>query len=148
MASFSHKDGRLVMTPQPGAPTKRQLQPFVFKSVIKVSFDPGGKSSYGKGFDQVPYAILTGSAEPKLEIELSDAAEGWDARVWAGGVGAQPLLFSHVFARLGIPPQNFMFKGCSWENGGGYDSDDGAGVVTKISLKLLDAWHQGKSIYT
>jgi hypothetical protein len=148
MSSFDHKNGRLGFFPQVGAPTIRILQPFQFLSVLKVSFDPGGKGKYGNQFSQLPYAVLTGSAEPKLEIELSDASEAWDARIWAGGIGAKPLDFSHVFSRLGIGvPQNFLFTGACWVNGGGYDSDEGNGVTSKISVMCKDVLQNGVSIY-
>lgn len=147
MSSYSHKDGILSITPMPGSPSIHLLQPFRILSCVKASFDPGGKASYGKQFAQTPYAILTGSAEPKLEIELSDATESWQARDWVGGLGAQPFSVSHVFRRLSLPAENFLFLGCCWENGGGYDSDDGSGVTGKISIKLKNCEHNGVSIY-
>lgn len=147
MATFNHKDGIVTLTPQIGSPSTHILQPFRILSCVKASFDPGGKASYGKQFAQTPYAILTGSAEPKLEFELSDASEVWAARDWIGGVGAGPFIVSHVFRRLLIPTQAFLFLDCKWETGGGYSSDDGAGVTDKISIKLLDCWHNGKTIY-
>src|SRR5262249_40070126 len=120
MATFDHKDGRLVGTPQFGCPSSHILQPFALLSVENVEFDPGGKGSYGKQFAQVPYATLTGSAEPKLKVSLSDAAEAWDFRNWVGGIGAKPIVLSHVFTRIGIPSQNYLFLGCSLTNGAGY----------------------------
>ena len=147
MSTFDHKDGRLIGTAQLGAPTSHLLQPFPLLSVISVKFDPGGKSSYGKQFSQTPYAILTGSAEPKLTVELSDASEGWAFCEWVGGIGAKPIVVSHVFTRIAVPSQNFLFLGCSLTNGAGYDSDDSKGVVCTLEFMLKDCWKNGKTIY-
>lgn len=147
MGMYSHKDGRLVLLPQIGAPTTKIAQPFLLKAGTKVTFDPGGKASYAKGFAGTPYAIVTGSAEPKLDIDVSDAKEVWDACAWCGGIGAGPITVSHVFSRIGLPTTVFLFIGGVWETGGGYSSDDAAGVADKISFKVLDVWRDGKSIY-
>jgi len=142
--SFDHGDGRLVGTAYTGLHIG---EPFSLLSVISVKFAPGGKSSYGKGFEQTPYAIITGSAEPKLTVELSDGTEGWDFCSWVGGIGAKPLSLSHVFTRLDIPSVNFLFTGASLTDGAGYDSDDSKGVVTTLEFMMKKVLRNGKSIY-
>ncbi len=82
--AFSHQDGVVIITPTEG-PNKGK--DFVLLSAPKGEFDPGGKTSYGKGFSQTPIFIAVGSAEPKLSMDLSSGYEGWRVCEHVGGLG-------------------------------------------------------------
>jgi hypothetical protein len=135
--SFSHRDGYFTVTPLAG-PNKGK--PLRILAGTKVSMDPGGKAAYLKGFDQIPVAIVRQSAEPKLDVDLSSAAECWKVRLHVGGIGGWPFTVAHVFRRPGMTTQSFSYKACELENGGGYDSDDN-GVSSKLSMKFTDCEH-------
>lgn len=141
--SFSHRDGYLTVTPIEG-PNKGK--PFRIKSGAKVAFDPGGKASYLKGFEQTPIAIVHGSAEPKLDVDVDSGREAWDVAQWVGGIGGNRFTVSHTFRRPGFRTRSFAFLGAELENGGGYDSDD-SGVKSKLAIKLTDAHVDGVSVY-
>lgn len=152
MASFSFKDA--VLTLQPGqvvsvgalsqvVPTGA---PFRVFSATKVTGDPGGKTTPMKGFDVRPLTTLIQTADGKLDIELSNAAEAWAARQAIGGVYST-LLVSLVFARLGMPPQSFLFAPSTWENGGLFDGSDSNGWTDKLAIKFTECLHNLQSIY-
>lgn len=143
--SYSHRDGRRVITPFMGP---HAGQPLVLKSVMKVSFDPGGKTSYGKGCEQTPVYIIRGSVEPKLTFELSSADEAWAAVQWLNGIGGSTFIASDVYQRPGFITRSWAFIGCELTTGGGYDSDDGSGVNGKLEIALKNALLDGKTIYT
>lgn len=142
--SFSHRDGAyFVITPLDG-PNKGKGRRLL--AVPKVSFDPGGKAAYLKGFEQTPVAIVRQAAEPKLDVDVSTATEAWAVSQYVGGIGGYPFTVSHVFRRPGVTTQAFRYLECELENGGGYESDEN-GVGSKLSIKLKDCEHNGKSIY-
>lgn len=143
--SFSHRDGRRVITPFLGP---RAGQPLVLKSAMKVSFDPGGKTSYGKGIEQTPVFIIRGSAEPKLSIDFSSADEAWAAVQWVNGIGGSTFMFSDVYTRPAFATRSWLFIGCELTTGGGYDSDDANGVAGKLEIALKNALLDGTTIYT
>ena len=140
--SFSHSDGFLTITPIGGPNNGKTMR---LRAVTKVSFDPGGKAAYLKGFAQVPFDIVRQAAEPKLDIDLDSALEANALIDRVGGIGGDWFVVSHVFKR-GSARAAWEFGPCQLENGGGFDSED-AGVKSKLSIKLLDAKRDGKSIY-
>lgn len=152
MASFSFKDGVLTLTPGQVVSVGALSQvvpagpPFRIFSATKVSGDPGGKTTPMKGFDVRPLTTLIQTADGKLDIECSNAAEVWSARQAMGGIYST-IIVSLVFARLGMPPQDFLFSPSTWENGGLFDGSDGNGWTDKIAIKFIECLHNQTSIY-
>lgn len=143
--AYSHRDGYLTITPTAG-PNKGK--PKRVKAGEKVAFDPGGKTTYMKQFEQTPLAIIRGAADPKLDIDLSDGSEAWALSQYVGGIGGYDFTVSFVLRRPGqLFAAAWSFENCQLESGGGFDSDDGKGVASKLALKLLDAKLNGVSIY-
>lgn len=142
--SFSHQDGVCTITPTAGPNKGKDL---VLQSAPKGEFDPGGKTSYGKGFSQTPIFIAVGAAEPKLSMDLSSGNEGWTVVDHVGGVGGYPCTVSWVFRRDGLETKAWRFVNCVLSNGGGFSSDEGSGVSGKLEWMLKDAKLNRKSIY-
>jgi len=142
--AFSHSDLYLTITPTLGP---RRGIDFPPDAVSKVSFDPGGKSSYMKGLAITPVAIVTGAAEPKLSLEISKAPEAWRISRHVGGLGGYPCTITCVYQRSGMVTVEWKFTNCKLETGGGFDSDDSAGVTSKMDFKLINAYLDGVSIY-
>jgi hypothetical protein len=143
--SFSHSDGVVIITPIDGDNEGKDL---VLESAPKGEFDPGGKSSYGKGLSQTPIFIATGSAEPKLSMDLSSGNEGWKVVNHVGGIGnGSRCTISWVFRRDGVPTKRWKFVRAQLTNGGGFSSDEGSGVSGKLEWMLIDARLDGKSVY-
>ena len=142
--SFSHRDGYLTVSPIEG-PNQGKARRVL--SGTKISFDPGGKASYMKQFEQVPFAIVRGAAEPKLELDLDSAVEACALRAHVGQIGGYRFLVAIVWVRPGFPTKSFQFLFCELENGGGFESDESKGVSSKLSIKLLDAIDDGVSVY-
>lgn len=152
MAFFSLKDGiytvqraQVISTPsgQSAVPAGPIVRLF---SVTKIAFDPGGKASFVKGAGIVPIAVAIGTAEPKLDIEVSNAFELAAARRAVGGVGST-MIVAVNFVRQGMTPVGYLFLPSTWENGGGFDGDDGAGFKDKLTVKPQNCFENGTSIY-
>lgn len=152
MAFFSLKDGIYTiqraqvietlsgMSAVPAGPIIR------LTSVTKIAFDPGGKASFIKGAQMTPIAVAISAAEPKLEIECSNAFELATARKAVGGVGST-IIVAINFVRQGMTPIGYLFLPATWENGGGLDGDDGNGFKSKLDVKPQDCFENGSSIY-
>lgn len=152
MAWFNFKDGiytvqraQVIPTPSgmsavPSGPLKR------IYSVTKIAFDPGGKATTIKGAYMTPIAIAIGAAEPKLDIEVSNAFELADARRAMGGVGST-IVVAVNFVRQGMTPIGYLFLPSTWENGGGFDGDDANGFKDKLTVRPQDCFENGTSIY-
>lgn len=136
---FSAKDGIVKVTVNEG-PAKGQT--FEIVSREKDSFDPGWKSTYGKGARGIVY-IAEGVSEPKLAFDCSSAmeiaAKVVAAAVYSAGGTAKKAscTISHVFRRSG-QTLAFRFTGCKLASGGGYDSDD-SGVKGKMEWMMKKA---------
>lgn len=152
MASFNFKDG--VLTVQRGiiqavGPVVTVIPagaPFRIFSGTKVTADPGGKTSYMKGFAPNPLAILIATAEGKLDIECSNASEVQAARRAMGGVYST-MIVTLTLSRTFVVPTTFGFAPATWENGGLFDGSDANGWTDKIAVKFTDATQDNISIY-
>lgn len=141
---FAHRDSYFTITPLTGPNAGK---PYRLLAAPKVSFDPGGKAAYLKGFEEVPIAIVQQTAEPKLDVDCDSAPEAWAISDHVGGIGGEACTIAHVFRRPGQRTMAFRFLKCQLENGGGYDSDDN-GVKSKLAFKLRDCHVNGKTIYS
>ncbi len=152
MSSYSWKDAYILFTRAQPISTDAGMDAIPAGasvktgSCIKGTMDPGGKASYLKGNSITPVAIVIGSAEPKLDLEFSNAAEVANIVQAMGGVGSTCIV-SIVFARTGMPVVGYLFKPCVIENGGGFDGDDSKGFSDKIALKFTQCIKDGVSIY-
>lgn len=152
MSSYSWKDAFILFTKAQPISTNAGMDAIPAGasvrtgSCIKGTMDPGGKAAYLKGNSITPVAIVIGSAEPKLDLEFSNAAEVATIVSTMGGVGSVCIV-SIVFARPGMPVVGYLFKPCVIENGGGFDGDDSKGFSDKIALKFTDCIKDGLTIY-
>lgn len=152
MAWFNLKDSYItvqrataIQTPSgmsavPSGPPIRLLSP------TKATFDPGGKAALIKGSSIIPIATSVGTAEPKLDLDCSNAFEVARARKAVGGIGSVCIVLIN-FVRVGMDPMGYMFLPCTWMNGGGFDGDDAKGFSDKISFLPQDVLENGSSIY-
>ncbi len=152
MASFNFKDAFLTIQPATVLASGAVLialpagAPKRIFSATKVNGDPGGKTSYMKGFAANPLAVLIQTAEGKLEIECSNASEVQAARAAIGGVYSNCIV-QLTLARTFMVPTTFLFSPATWENGGLFDGSDSAGWTDKISIKFTNAYQDLVSIY-
>ncbi len=128
------------MSAVPAGPPIRLFSP------TKGTFDPGGKAALIKGSSIIPIATAIGTAEPKLDIECSNAFEVARARNAVGGIGSVCIV-SINFVRVEMDPVGYLFLPCTWMNGGGFDLDDAKGASDKISFLPQDVLENGSSIY-
>ncbi len=153
MASFNFKDAFLTITPalltSSGAAVVAVPAgaPFRIFSATKLTGDPGGKTSYMKGFSAKALAVLIQTAEGKLDIECSNASEVQAARAAIGGVYSSCMV-QLTLARTFMVPTTFLFSPATWENGGLFDGSDSGGWTDKISIKFTDALQDLVSIYS
>lgn len=152
MAWFNLKDSYItvqrataIATPQgmsavPSGPWIRIL------SATKATFDPGGKAASIKGSGIIPIATSIGTAEPKLDVECSNAFEVATTCKAIGGVGSLCIVAIN-FVRNAMTPVGYLFLPCTWMNGGGFDLDDAKGASDKIALLPQDVLRDGVSIY-
>lgn len=152
MASFNFKDGVLTLQPaivQAVGPTIQVIPAgaiFRIFSATKVTADPGGKTSYMKGFAVNPLAVLINTAEGKLDIDCSNASEVQSARRAMGGVYST-IIVNLTLTRTFVTPTTFAFKPATWENGGLFDGSDANGWTDKIAIKFTNAFQDNISIY-
>src|SRR4051812_27952507 len=87
-------------------PTGRSMR---LMAVTNLDFDPGGEADYipGQGIKAITIAIK--AAKGKLDIDLSNATEGWAARKLVGGIGSTCILTA-VAVRTGMIPVSFLFS--------------------------------------
>lgn len=122
---FSQKDGRVQVHVEDGPAKGRD---FEIISREKDSFDPGWKTTYGKGAGVIVY-VAEGTSEPKLSYDCSSAMEVArkvvTAAVYSHGGRMQKArcTITHAFRR-NAQTLSYRFTGCKLSTGGGFDSDD------------------------
>jgi hypothetical protein len=139
--SFSQKEGVVLIHVDDGP---NAGQDFEIVSREKDSFDPGWKTTYGKGAGVIVY-VAEGVSEPKLSFDCSSAQEVAVKVVGAavysmGGIMRKAnCTIHHTFRRIGSNQTlSYRFKGCKLSGGGGYDGDD-SGVKGKMEWMMTEA---------
>ncbi len=152
MAWFNLKDSYLTVTKAQAIQTPAGMSafpvgaPFRILSSTKATFAPGGKATLIKGSSIIPIATAIGTAEPKLDIECSNAFEVGKARRAVGGIGSLCIVQFNLI-RVGMDPVTFVFLPCTWMDGGGFDGDDSKGFSDKIAFLPQVVLENGTSIY-
>ncbi len=130
---YSHKHGTVTITPIEGPNEGVKI---VCRANTKVSFDPAQKTTYGKGSNGKNNFIAEGSPEPKLSLDFSSGEES--TRIAAHIGAGNRCTISHVFKTSNLPLMAYRYRRALKSSGGGYDSDDGAGVTGKLEFMCLD----------
>ena len=130
---YSHKHGTISITPIEGPNAGKKI---VCRSNTKASFDPAQKTTYGKGANGKNVFIAEGSPEPKLTMDFSSGEESTRIAMFCGR--GNRCTISHVYKTPNLPLMSYRHRHAKISSGGGYDSDDGAGVTGKLEWMMLD----------
>jgi hypothetical protein len=129
---YSHKHGTITITPIEGPNAGVKV---VCRSNTKASFDPAQKTTYGKGSNGRNAYIAEGSPEPKLSMDFSSGEESTRIAMHCGR--GNRCTITHVYKSPNLPLMAYTFHHAKISSGGGYDSDDGAGVTGKLEWMML-----------
>ncbi len=139
--AFSDHDLSVRFTPIEG-PNKNK--PFTVRCRSKCSLDDGRKVIQLHGGDEGPLTVISGKAEPKIELEISVAEEAAQADEWVG-VGNR-CDCAMVFSRTGMTTRTWLSK-AGMLTGGGFDTDPDKGPGSKLTHTPSDIERNGVSIY-
>jgi hypothetical protein len=136
--SFSQKEGIVQVHINDGP---HAGQDFEIISREKDDFEPGWKTSYGKGAGVIVY-VAEGVSEPKLSFDCSSAQEV-AAKVVSAAVYSQggimrkaSCTIHHTFRRPGSNQTlSYRFSNARLSGGGGYSADD-SGVKGKLEFMM------------
>lgn len=139
--TFSDHDLSIRITPIEGT---NKGKPFTIRSRSKASLDDGRKRVQLFGADEGPLTVISGKAEPKIELEVSIAEEAAQADEWVGVDNRCDVVM--VFARTGMPSRTWASK-AGLLSGGGFDTDPDKGPGSKLTHTPSDIERNGVSIY-
>lgn len=134
---YSHKHGTISITPVEGPNEGKKV---VCRSNTKVSFDPGQKTTFGKGSNGRNAYIAEGSPEPKLTMDFSSGQESTQIAMHCGR--GNRCTITHVFSSPNLPKMTYTYHLAKISSGGGYESDDSAGVNGKLEWMMLGVERQ------
>ncbi len=129
---YSHKHGTIVLTPIEGPNAGKSV---IARSNTKASFDPAQKTTYGKGSNGKNAYIAEGSPEPKFTMDCSSGEESTRISMHIGR--GNRCTVSHVYKTPNLPLMAYKYENAKISSGGGYESDDGAGVTGKLEFMML-----------
>lgn len=97
-------------------------------------FDPNQKTTYGKGSGGTIAFIAEGTPEPSLKIACSSGEEATRVTMLIGR--SNRCTISCVFASPTLPTLSYRMKFAKISKGGGWKSDDAAGVSGDLEFMM------------
>lgn len=128
---YSNKHLTTTITPIEG-PNKGKV--FTVSTRTTGEFDPAQKTTYGKGSNGTIAFIAEGTPEPTLKINCSSGEEA--TRITMAVGRGNRCTISCVFASPTLPTLSYRMKFAKISKGGGWKSDDSAGVSGDLEFMM------------